>query len=242
MPDRELLEQNMLRRQAVGDYLHRNAARIPDKTAFVFQEKRFSYREFDAAVNRAAHALSSLGLGKGDVLAIMSQNCHQMAIFMWACFKTGVWYSPINYLLRNEEIIYQINHSEAKAFFVESALVDEVTRVMGRLPTVEQYGLITCLEVEEVLNRHQDVEISAVFSAPHPYWVEGVAAVVVPRKDSLDAEGIAEYAKKNLAGYKLPKKIVMLKSSDLPVSPTGKILKRELRERYKDICEGEKGK
>ena len=101
---------------------------------------------------------------------------------------------------------------------------------------------VACLEVEEVLNRHPDVEISAVFSAPHPYWIEGVTAVVVPRIESLGGEEIAEHAKKNLAAYKVPKKIIMLEASDLPVSPTGKILKRELREMYKDIYEREKGK
>jgi acyl-CoA synthetase (AMP-forming)/AMP-acid ligase II len=101
---------------------------------------------------------------------------------------------------------------------------------------------VACLEVEEVLNRHPDVEISDVLSAPHPYWTEGVAAVVVPRRDSLDADQIAERAKKNLAGYKIPKRVIMLKASDLPASPTRKTLKRELPEMYKDIYQGEKGK
>ena len=63
-----------------------------------------------------------------------------------------------------------------------------------------------------------------------------------PSSKSLTEGDVMEYAKKNLAAYKLPKKIIFLKRDELPVSPTGKILKRELRVTYEDIYKGEKGK
>jgi fatty-acyl-CoA synthase len=533
MNEKDKLQQNLMRRQAVGDYLKRAAAKLPDKTALIFRDKRFSYGEFNAVVNRAAHALSELGIKKGDVVAVISQNCHQMAILMWSCFKIGAWYSPLNYLLRGSEITYQVNHSGAKIFFVESALLDAVKEVENELKTVKHFGLINlkgidlpkgwidveglfsdkypntepeviindsdvasliytsgttaapkgamisngsyfsqscnflyprnawfdeedvylmniplyhigassifvafvkagatsiatygsdpvemldvvqkekvtyfiwpptlyagmlrmplekydlsslkklvwfggsmpmdafrrwheicpqatlmshcsqteinitftfgrypeepeagnvigkpapdvelrlvdendkdvpegqpgeaivrtpsvmlgyykneeatakvfrggwlhtgdvlrrgkdgnyyyidrqrdmvksggtniaCLEVEEILNSHPDIEVSAVFGVFHPYWVEGLTAAIVPKSESLTEEDVMEYAKEKLAAYKLPKKIILLKRDELPVSPTGKILKRELRVSYKDIYKGVNGK
>jgi fatty-acyl-CoA synthase len=61
------------RQHSVGDLLHRSAARYPDKLAVVAGDLRVSYAEFDAAVNRTAHALAELGLTKGDRLARRSR-------------------------------------------------------------------------------------------------------------------------------------------------------------------------
>src|SRR6056297_1536282 len=133
MDEKGRLAYNFMARQAAGDFFKRSAKRLPEKTALTFRDHKFTYNEFNRAVNRAAHALQALGLQKGDALAIMSQNCHQMVIIMCACFKTGVWYAPVNFLLRGHEIIYQLNHSDAKVFFVESAFLDAVNEVSDEL-------------------------------------------------------------------------------------------------------------
>ena len=66
---------------------------------------------------------------------------------------------------------------------------------------------------------------------PDPKWIEIVAAVVVPKKGaSLDEKEIINYCKSNLAGFKCPKKIFI--ADQLPKNPSGKILKRELKEAY----------
>jgi len=101
---------------------------------------------------------------------------------------------------------------------------------------------VSCLDVEEVLNSHPDVQVSAVFGVHHPYWVEGVTAVVVPASKNLTEDILKDYAQKHLAKYKIPKKFILVEYGQLPVSPTGKILKRELRVIYKDIYKNVKGK
>src|ERR1700747_3932017 len=68
------------RQHSVGDLLRRTAARYPDKIAVIAGERRVTYREFDASVNRCAHALADRGLGKGDRLALLSHNCWQYAV------------------------------------------------------------------------------------------------------------------------------------------------------------------
>ncbi|KRB76918.1 acyl-CoA synthetase [Nocardioides sp. Root190] len=90
-------------------------------------------------------------------------------------------------------------------------------------------------EVEEAIYTHPDVAEVAVFGVSHPRWVEAVMAVVVPRPDAeLTAEAVFAHARSVLAGYKAPKYVVV--AASLPKNPSGKILKRQLRDEHADIA------
>jgi fatty-acyl-CoA synthase len=87
-------------------------------------------------------------------------------------------------------------------------------------------------EVEDVLYKHDKVMQVAVVGLPDDYWIEMVSAVIVPYPGTeVTEEEIIAFAKENLAGYKVPKKVMIMAMEDLPVLPSGKILKRELREK-----------
>ncbi|WP_068396849.1 fatty acyl-CoA synthetase [Kribbia dieselivorans] len=88
-------------------------------------------------------------------------------------------------------------------------------------------------EVEETIYAHPDVAEVAVFGLPDAKWVEAVTAAVVARPGSdLTAETLAAYCAEHLAPYKRPKRIEIVES--LPKNPSGKILKRELRDTMAD--------
>ena len=99
---------------------------------------------------------------------------------------------------------------------------------------------VSAMEVEAVLNTIPGVENSAAFGVYHPDWTEAVAAAVVTKKDSLSEKEIQSYCKKNMAAFKVPKRIVFV--DEVPISHIGKILRRELREKYKDLFRENKGK
>ena len=87
-------------------------------------------------------------------------------------------------------------------------------------------------EVEEVLYRHPAVMECAVIGVPDDKWVERVHAVIVLKPGQVSTAGeIIAFCKQHLAGYKTPRSVEFVDS--LPKSPQGKILKRELKERYK---------
>jgi acyl-CoA synthetase (AMP-forming)/AMP-acid ligase II len=86
-------------------------------------------------------------------------------------------------------------------------------------------------EVEEVLYRHPAVQEAAVIGVPDDVWVERVHAVVVLKEGEKAQETeIIDFCKQQLARYKAPKSVELVAA--LPKNPQGKILKRELREKY----------
>lgn len=85
-------------------------------------------------------------------------------------------------------------------------------------------------EIENHLHSHPEILEVAVIGVPDPDWGESLMAFVVRRSGSrLTAQEISEFCRDSLADYKRPRAIEFL--DELPRNPTGKVLKRELRER-----------
>jgi len=92
-------------------------------------------------------------------------------------------------------------------------------------------------EVEDAIYSHPAVSEVAVFGVKHPEWIEAVAAAVVLRDGmTLDSAELVAHTRERLAGFKAPKYVVVV--DELPKNPSGKILKRELRDVYSALAEG----
>ena len=82
-------------------------------------------------------------------------------------------------------------------------------------------------ELEEVLMSHEGVSLAAVVGVPHESHGEEIKAFIIPEKGhDLKAEEIVAWCKEQMAAYKYPRLVEIV--DDLPMTATGKILKREL--------------
>ncbi len=119
--------------------LEERAAATPDQH-LLFSEadgRRWTYSEFDAAVNRTANMLAARGITKGDVISLLLPNSAEYIIAYFACFKLGALAGPVNSLLKGEEIEYVVNNSEAKLLLVHSQFRAEVDATRERLQTLD---------------------------------------------------------------------------------------------------------
>jgi fatty-acyl-CoA synthase len=103
--------------------------------------------------------------------------------------------------------------------------------IVDRVKDVINSGgvLVASRQVEDALYTHEGVAEVAVIGLPDERWIEAVTAVVVPRGEVTEDELVA-HARENLAHFKAPKRVEFV--DELPRNASGKILKRELRDRF----------
>ena len=88
-------------------------------------------------------------------------------------------------------------------------------------------------EIETVIDQDSTVDESAVVGVSHPDFGEGILAIIVEKKGlSINIDLLNETLRKNLADFKLPKKIHVIK--ELPRNSMGKVQKNVLRDIYRD--------
>ncbi|MEU8470004.1 acyl-CoA synthetase [Streptomyces sp. NPDC029006] len=103
--------------------------------------------------------------------------------------------------------------------------------IVDRVKDVINSGgvLVASRQVEDALHTHEAVAEAAVIGLPDERWIEAVTAVVVPRAEVTGDQLIA-HVKERLTPFKAPKRVLFVDA--LPRNASGKILKRELRDRF----------
>src|SRR6267142_3528638 len=121
------------------ELLESRVAAASDKH-FLFSEadgRRYTFAEFDSAVNRASRLLVSHGIRKGEAVSLLMPNGAEYVIAYFACWKLGAIAGPINSLLKAHEIEYVISDSEAKALMVHSDFLPIIEAIRQELPTLQ---------------------------------------------------------------------------------------------------------
>ncbi|WAA10915.1 acyl-CoA synthetase [Fervidibacillus albus] len=99
---------------------------------------------------------------------------------------------------------------------------------------------VSSREVEEVIYEMEGVSEVAVISIPDPYWIEAVTAVIVRKKGAeMTEEDVIAFCKERLSTFKVPKYVEF--TDQLPKNPSGKLLKRKLREMYRHVSDQRRG-
>lgn len=124
---------NEIARMVGGDIARRAANRTPEKQAFIVPEQgeTLTFEVFNRRVNRAAHAFQERGLEKGDRLAFVGGNSLQFLTAYFGALKAGILFTPINPEITDQDIGYELDHSEADALLVDDVLYPKVESLVA---------------------------------------------------------------------------------------------------------------
>ena len=100
--------------QTIVSLFLQQAKATPDNTAVVFKDKRYTYQEVDAISNSIASCLAGMGLGRGDVVAVLIPRCEWMAIASLGILKAGCVYLPLDPSYPKERLNYMMQDANAR--------------------------------------------------------------------------------------------------------------------------------
>ncbi|MFC2017047.1 class I adenylate-forming enzyme family protein [Chloroflexota bacterium] len=121
------------------DFLSIAISICPDKTATVFEGKRYTFSQLNDRVNSLANALLNLGVQKGDRVAVLQVNCNQCVETYFAVAKLGAIYVPLNFRAKGDELTYMLNSSEANTLFIGERYIDLANSLRSGVTSVKNF-------------------------------------------------------------------------------------------------------
>lgn len=162
----------------LGEVISRAKNRFPDKTALIFKDRRWTYRELDEQINQVANGLKKLGIQKGDRVGLLMLNSPYFVIGYFAVVRLGAIVVPINVAFKGEEVKYLMNDSQASAMIVAPVFLPLVKQIRKELHTVKDIIVVdTDIPVDE-----NDIVSLKAFLAGEPDFVS-VPAVPLSEED-----------------------------------------------------------
>jgi long-chain acyl-CoA synthetase len=102
----------------LASIVEQHAKLSPEKEAIIWNDGRLSYGELNNSSNRVANALTEMGIGHGDKVALSCPNLPFFPIIYYGILKAGAAVVPFSVLFKKREVAYHLEDSDAKAVFV----------------------------------------------------------------------------------------------------------------------------
>jgi fatty-acyl-CoA synthase len=154
------------------DFLKRAVVAHSSKEAVVCGKTRLTYGQFAERVYRWANLMRSLGVKKGERVAILSQNCHRVLEAFFGTPINGSILMPLNFRLVPDDFLYILNHGGAKVVIVEEGLEHLVDPIRNRLETIERF-IVARDDAKDSSDQWMDYEtLLGATSAEQPAPVE----------------------------------------------------------------------
>lgn len=116
---------DLLHSLTLGDVLREHRRTYPQRTATVCGDDRATFVELDERVNRLANALSDAGVGPGDRILWLGQNCHRLLEGLLAAGKIGAGFCPANWRQTAEEFAWIVDDLTPKVVIWQEAEIGE---------------------------------------------------------------------------------------------------------------------
>ncbi len=184
------------------DMLVKNAEIYPDKTAFVFKDRRYTFKEINERVNSLISAIFRMGVKKGDHVGILAYNCPQY-FEAFALSKGGFVCVPLNFRSVARELIYLINDSEINTIIVSKEFIDLVNSVKNEIGGVKNFIALD-FEAEGMINYEKLIRSHAPVEPKEIITPEDDAAIYYTSGTTGRSEGAVHTHKSLLAEINLP--------------------------------------
>ncbi len=140
---REIGSPEVAGQQTLGALLEAQARTVPGAAFIIFDDLRGqvttrTYREFDREVNRVAHLLCRLGVGRGDTITLLLANCLEFLALWFGAAKLGTVIVPVNTASSASELEFLVGHSESRLIFTDASRLDLARQVRDRCSGVEE--------------------------------------------------------------------------------------------------------
>ena len=126
----------------IDNLLSRNARYNPDKLALIFENQRYTFRQFNQNVNQLANALQDMGIRKGDKIATLLPNCVELLEIYWAVARIGAVVVPLSTLLLSTGLRSLLNDSDVVMVFAYSGMVETLEKIRNDLDAVSPGNFI----------------------------------------------------------------------------------------------------
>ena len=134
----------------LGQILKVHAKNYPEKIAVKdWHGATRTYPELESRTNRLANSLLSMGLRKGDRVAVMLYNCVEFVEVCCACAKIGVVVVTVNWRFVGKEVEYVVNNSDAKTIIVGEEFVEIINSVRSNLRIIGEQGFVVVGQATE---------------------------------------------------------------------------------------------
>lgn len=147
----------------LGEILRVHAKNYPEKVAIKdWRGEARTYVELEARTNKLANGLLSMGLRKGDRLAVMLYNSVEFVEICCACAKIGVVVVTVNWRFIGKEVEFVVNDSEAKAMILDEEFIDCINSVRPNLQALgeKSYVVVGRVTPEDYVNYEHLIDCS----------------------------------------------------------------------------------
>ena len=114
----------------------------PDQEIVFDDRNRYTYRTLNERINRLASGLAKLGVVKGDIVAVFDYDSHRYLECFFAVPMMGAVLQTINWRLSAEQILYTLNHAEAKVIIIHADFFPILENIREQLETVQKFVII----------------------------------------------------------------------------------------------------
>ncbi len=171
--------------------------RFGDRPAVICKkEETVTYQDFHKRSNAVIAAFNDAGLKKGDKIAVYMGNCHHYREMFWAAGKGGFVLIPVNGRLTPREVLYIVNHSEAKGLVISKEYESVVSQIKDDLKSVRLFysvdpGLDGFVYTGDLIRQYPADDPDVVVKEDDLLWFQYTSGTTGLPKGAMLTHGVA---------------------------------------------------